>query len=271
MMKPGTTRVSVPRIDPYQLAVIGAPLALAGVAWVVTDVRMTGMDQGPWTDPGSLGFYVSAWVVMMGAMMFPSIVPMVRTYDLVQRRRSDRAPGGTPLFLIGYLLTWTGFGLTAYGAFALTRSLDLGVLSWDHDGRYIAGAVLLLSAAYQLTAVKDACLRRCRDPLDFVARNWQPGTRGATAMGLKHGAWCVGCCWALMGSLFALGVMSVPWMIMFAGLIAAEKLLPSKTLANRSIALVLIVLGLGVALLPASVPGLTLPHRGSAAMGMMSR
>jgi len=271
MMKPGTTRVSVPRNDPRQLAVIGAPLALAGVGWVVTEVRMTGMDQGPWTDPGSLGFYVSAWVVMMGAMMFPSIVPMVRTYDLVQRRRSDRAPGGTPLFLTGYLLTWTGFGLAAYGAFALTRSLDLGVLSPDHDGRYIAGAVLLLSAAYQLTALKDACLRRCRDPLDFVARNWQPGARGATAMGLKHGAWCVGCCWALMASLFALGVMSVPWMIMFAGLIAAEKLLPSKTLANRSIALVLIALGLGIALLPARVPGLTPSHRGSPAMGMMSR
>ena len=271
MMKPGTTRVSVPRNDPRQLAVIGAPLALAGVGWVVTEVRMTGMDQGPWTDPGSLGFYVSAWVVMMGAMMFPSIVPMVRTYDLVQCRRSDRAPGGTPLFLTGYLLTWTGFGLAAYGAFALTRSLDLGVLSPDHDGRYIAGAVLLLSAAYQLTALKDACLRRCRDPLDFVARNWQPGARGATAMGLKHGAWCVGCCWALMASLFALGVMSVPWMIMFAGLIAAEKLLPSKTLANRSIALVLIALGLGIALLPARVPGLTPSHRGSPAMGMMSR
>jgi predicted metal-binding membrane protein len=266
----GGARIWAARADPRQLAMIAALLALASLAWVITDIRMTGMDQGPWTDLGSIGFYVSAWVVMIAAMMFPSIVPMVRIYDLVRCRRNERGSGATGLFVLGYVVTWTAFGLAAYVGLALTRSIDLGVLSWDGGGRYLASAVLLVSAAYQLTTLKDACLRRCRDPLDFVAHNWQPGARGATVMGLKHGAWCVGCCWALMASLFALGVMSVPWMIMFGCLIAAEKLSPSTALANRSLALALLVLALGVALLPDRVPGLTSPHPGSRAMPMMT-
>jgi predicted metal-binding membrane protein len=187
----------------------------------------------------------------------------------VQRRR-ERGRSRMPLFLAGYLITWTLLGLAAYGVYALVRSLDVGLLKWMGGGRYLAAAVLVASAGYQLTALKDACLRRCRDPLNFVAHNWRPGARGATVMGLKHGAWCVGCCWALMASLFALGVMSVTWMIVFAALIAVEKLTPSKALAKRSIALLLLVLALGVALVPRDVPWLTIPHEESQAMPLTS-
>jgi predicted metal-binding membrane protein len=252
--------VPAARLDRRQLALIAVLLGLAALGWLVTDERMAGMDAGPGTDPGSLGFYVSAWVVMMGAMMFPSIVPMVRVYDLVQRRSKSRSRGATALFIAGYLLTWTTFGLAAYGVFMLIRGMDLGVLSWHRGGRYVAAAVLLAGAAYQLTAWKETCLRHCRNPVDFVARHWRPAGRGALLMGVTHGAWCVGCCWALMASLFALGVMSVGWMAFIALLIALEKLAPWATHARNVTAAVLAVIGLAVAIVPDRVPGLTLPH-----------
>ncbi len=239
-----------------------ALVALAIVAWLVTGRRMAGMDDGPGTDLGSLGFYVSIWVVMMAAMMFPSLSPMVRTFAMVQSGRAEEsggAPVSTGLFIAGYVVVWTAFGLLAYAAFDLVGSLDLGALSWDRGGRFVAGAVLLAAAAYELTPLKEACLRRCRNPLGFVTSSWRDGPRGAVTMGAEHGAWCVGCCWALMASLFALGVMSIGWMVLIAALVAAEKMLPWPRVTNLGIALLLVLLAAGVALAPDAVPGLTQP------------
>ena len=252
------------RLDPRQGTLIGLLLALAAVGWLVTDERMAGMDHGPGTDLGSLGFYVSAWVVMMAAMMFPSILPMVSIYQRVQARRREQGKalrGATALFVAGYIACWTAFGLLAYALFALVQSLDVEALAWDEAGPYLAGGVLVAAAVYQLTPLKDACLSRCRGPLSFIMTSWRNGRAGALRMGLVHGAWCVGCCWALMAALFALGVMSVGWMIFVAALIAIEKLLPWKAVANRGIAVALLVLGLGVAFAPQDVPGLTIPHQ----------
>jgi len=235
-------------------------LGLALVGWLVTDARMAGMDAGPGTDLGTLGFYTGAWVVMMAAMMFPSIVPMVLMYRTIERARRARGRRGSVcLFVAGYLASWTVFGLVAYALFESVRSLSIDALSWHRGGPYLAGGALVAAAIYQLTPAKDACLRRCRGPLQFLSHSWRDGIAGALRLGVQHGAWCVGCCWGLMVALFALGVMSIPWMILLAGLIALEKLLPSKTLANRFIAAVLVCLGLGVALIPHDVPGLTLP------------
>ena len=130
-----------------------------------------------------------------------------------------------------------------------------------------------MAAVYQLTPLKDVCLRHCRSPFMFLMKHWRPGRLGALRMGVIHGGWCVGCCWALMAALFALGVMSLGWMAFIAALIAIEKLLPWRALANRGIAVLLLVLGLGVAFAPESVPGLTLPGspkamRAMEAMGM---
>jgi predicted metal-binding membrane protein len=252
------------RIDALQLALIAGLISLAAVAWAVAGGMMKGMDMGPGSDLGSLSFYVAAWVVMMAAMMFPSISPMVRTYALVQRSRYARRGRGEPTaaivaFVAGYLLTWTIFGLAAYAAFNLARALHIVAFSWNRGGPYLAGGVILAAAIYQLTPLKDACLSRCRGPLEFLTERWRDGVGGALQLGLKHGAWCVGCCWALMVALFALGVMSIAWMALIAALIAAEKLLPWKQLANRGIAILLAVLGLAVAFVPSSVPGLTLP------------
>ena len=135
-------------------------------------------------------------------------------------------------------------------------------LAWDTAGRWIAGATLLVAAAYELTPLKDVCLGKCRSPLGFLLGSWRGGRWGALRMGAASGAWCVGCCWALMASLFALGVMSVLWMAVVAGLIAVEKTLPWRRTATFATAAVLLALGLLVLLAPAAVPGLTVPGSG---------
>ncbi|HEY2200612.1 MAG TPA: DUF2182 domain-containing protein, partial [Solirubrobacteraceae bacterium] len=143
-----------------------------------------------------------------------------------------------------------------------------GALNWGHGGRYFAGAVLLAAAVYQLTPAKNACLRRCRGPLDFVLEHWREGRLGALGMGVVHGAWCVGCCWMLMAALFALGLMSITWMVLIAAAIAGEKLLPSPATTNRVITTGLAVLGLAVMISPGRVPGLVLPGSAQAHQAM---
>ena len=224
---------------------------------------MAGMDMGPGTDPGSLAFYVSVWVAMMAAMMLPSAVQMVTAHAAVQERRRELGRelrrGASAAFAGGYLLVWTAFGVVAYALFELVRSLDVDALSWRRDGPYVAAAVIAIAAIYQLSPLKDACLAKCRSPLAFVVGSWRDGRLGATRMGVEHGAWCVGCCWGLMLTLFALGVMSITWTVVIAVLVAVEKLLPWQALANRGVALLLIVLAVGVAVAPEQVPGLTIP------------
>jgi predicted metal-binding membrane protein len=273
-MESATLRRAPPLTGTVQLALIFGLLVLAAVAWAMTGDRMAGMDAGPGTDLGGIGFWVTAWVVMMAAMMFPSIAPMVVMHARIEEgsRRQGRSTeaGATALFVCGYLLTWTGAGLIAYAIFEVGRSLSLDFLSWDQAGPYVAGGVILAAAVYQLTPLKDACLRRCRNPMMFMLTAWRPGRMGAVRMGVEHGAWCVGCCWGLMAALFAVGVMSIGWMALVAALIAMEKLLPWKAQANRGIALLLVVLGLGVAFFAEDVPGLTLPDSPEAQAAMDS-
>ena len=122
-----------------------------------------------------------------------------------------------------------------------------------------------MAAVYELTPLKDVCLGKCRSPLGFLLGSWRDGATGAIRMGATNGAWCVGCCWALMASLFALGVMSVAWMAFVAGLIAVEKLLPWRRVATYGVALLLLALGLLLLISPDSLAGLTIPSSG----GMM--
>jgi predicted metal-binding membrane protein len=133
------------------------------------------------------------------------------------------------------------------------RSLDLSWLAWDDGGQYVAGGVILGAALYELTPIKSRCLRYCRDPEALARRP------GSLLTGLQHGCFCVGSSWALMGALFALGVMNLAWMIVVAALVAVEKLLPWEGLAIGATAVVVAAVGLGVALAPGHVPGLTIP------------
>ncbi len=126
----------------------------------------------------------------------------------------------------------------------------------------VAGAVLLAAAVYEFTPLKDVCLGTCRSPLGFLLGSWRDGPRGALRMGAKNGAWCVGCCWALMASLFALGVMSVTWMAVVAGLIAVEKILPWRRVATYGTAAVLLALGVLLLAAPEAIPALSVPGSG---------
>jgi predicted metal-binding membrane protein len=273
-MESATVRRAPPLPAVLQLGLIGLLVVLAAIGWGITDDRMQGMDAGPGTDLGGLGWFLGVWVVMMAAMMFPSIAPMVVMYARVQegkRERGQDAPlGATAIFVSGYLVSWAAAGLIGFVIFEGIRSLDIGFLAWDKAGQYVAAGVLAMAAVYQFTPLKDVCLRHCRSPLMFILNSWRPGRAGALRMGVEHGAWCVGCCWALMAALFALGVMSIGWMALIAAFIAAEKLLPWKRVANLGVAALLAVLAIAIAVSPSDVPGFTVPGSPEAVQAMQS-
>jgi predicted metal-binding membrane protein len=236
------------------LGIVAFLVALAAIGWWWTVGEMRGMDDGPWTTLGSFGWFVGVWVVMMAAMMFPSVSPTVALYARMSRSRL------LPLaFTAGYVATWTAAGVVAYVIALIIADAANGALAWDSAGQGIAGATLLLAAGYELTPLKDVCLGKCRSPLGTLLGSWRAGSAGAFRMGLGNGAWCVGCCWALMASLFALGVMSVTWMAVVAGLIAIEKTIPWHRVATYGTAVVLVVLGVTLLVVPDALPGLTVP------------
>jgi predicted metal-binding membrane protein len=226
-------------------------LGAALVAWAVTVERMQGMDAGPGTDLGGLGWYLGIWVTMMAAMMLPSAAPAAQLVA-----RAARGLPATVLFAIGYLAVWTAFGLVAYGLFRLVTSLDLGRLAWEREGPYVAGGVIVAAGIYELTPLKDVLLRRCSRPDDADER--------VLRAGLTNGLYCVGCCLGLMAVLFAVGVMSLFWMGVVAAVILVEKVLPQGLRLSRVVGIALVVLGLWVAFSPSSVPMLTEPDEAPA-------
>ncbi len=237
--------------------VLGAAL----VTWILIVLRMRGMDAGPGTDLGGLGWYLGVWVTMMAAMMLPSVTPMVLLFDKVsaERARRGRAVVPTWIFASSYFAVWTLYGLAAYGVYRGVRSLHLGFLDWDRGGPYVVAALLLLAGAYELTPLKTVCLRHCRSPIHFVLGGWRNGIGGALRMGAEHGAYCVGCCWGLMVVLFGLGVMSIAWMAVVAALIFMQKTLPYGDRLTRVFAVAFVAAGVWIAIAPGSVPGLTQP------------
>jgi predicted metal-binding membrane protein len=259
----------------------GSPVAIAAalagaslVTWGVTVYRMRGMDSGPGTDLGALGWFIGVWVTMMAAMMLPSVAPMALLFARVsaERRRRGRAFVSTWVFLGGYLSVWLAYGLIAYGLFRAVSALHLSMLSWHRQGPLIAGGAIVAAGVYQLTPLKRLCLHHCRSPMHYVLGGWRTGRLGAVRMGAEHGAWCVGCCSGLMLILFALGVMSIVWMLVVAGAVFAEKVLPFGDRLPRALAIILVIAGVWVAAAPASVPGLTQPHAtGQSSMGMAMR
>jgi predicted metal-binding membrane protein len=227
---------------PVRMMLLLSGLVVA--AWAVTVERMQGMDAGPGTDLGGLGWYLGIWVTMTAAMMLPSEAPSAL---LVARLRRGLP---TSLFLAGYLAVWTAFGLVAYALFRSVTSFDTGWLAWSEAGPYVAGGAMVAAGVYELTPLKRLCLRRCRYPHPDG-----PAIRS----GLANGLHCVGCSGGLMVALFALGVMSVFWMVVVAGVIFAEKVLPQGPRLSRAVAIALLALGIWVAFSPSTVPMLTQP------------
>jgi predicted metal-binding membrane protein len=235
--------------------VVAGILAAAGLAWWSTADRMAGMNAGPGTDLGALGWFTGVWAVMMAAMMLPSLAPTAAVYAALVRREPSRVV----LFASGYLLVWSAAGVVAYGLFELGKSIFAGSLAWHSGGRWLAAALLVLGALYQLTPYKRAFLIRCRNPLRFLRATWRDSRSGAFVMGLRNGGWCLGCSWALMAALFALGVMSIAWMALIAAVVALEKVGPWPRAAKVAAAGILVVLAVAILVLPHELPGFVAP------------
>ncbi len=203
-------------------------LAWAYLAAMVADMSVMAMPTfAPWT---ILDFWLMfvMWAVMMVGMMLPGAAPMILLYAAVSRRQRERghifAPTG--VFAIGYLIAWTAFSLAATALqWALEQAALLSPMMVG-TSPYLGGALLIAAGVYQWTPLKHACLENCRAPAEFLSRSWRNGTSGAVAMGVHHGAYCVGCCWVLMGLLFAIGVMNLLWVAFITALVLIEKIAP---------------------------------------------
>jgi predicted metal-binding membrane protein len=225
---------------------------LLGAGMDMSALRMTAlpaaMEPGPPTSPWTPAYgllMLVMWWVMMIAMMVPSAAPMILLFAAVNRRQ--RSAGGTfvptGIFLSGYLLAWGGFSLVAVALqWGLERAALLSAMMASTSA--VFGAALLLAAGiYQLTPLKQACLRHCRSPLHFVTHGWRRGRWGAFRMGLEHGAFCLGCCWFLMGLLFYGGVMNLYWIAGVAVLVLLEKTVPAGRWLGLAIGAGLILWG----------------------------
>jgi predicted metal-binding membrane protein len=194
-------------------------------------------------DPLSAGAIASAflmWALMMVAMMLPSALPMI----LLHAKLSQGRPHATAAFALAYLLVWTAVALVAALAQqALVASGWIGVHDLLLGDARIGGALLIAASLYQLTPIKRLCLERCRSPLSFLMTGWRPGASGALRLGLRHGVYCVGCCWMLMALLFVGGVMNLAWVALLALVVMAEKLLPGGRWAANVVATVAFAAG----------------------------
>jgi predicted metal-binding membrane protein len=226
--------------------------ALIALSWayLLADARMNmaGVDmpmvRPEWT-PGYFGVMFAMWALMMVAMMLPSAAPIILLHLKIGRQREGRggAPLATGLFVLGYVAIWTAFSLAATATqWALNEAALLSPMM-EVASRALAGALFVAAGIYQLTPLKQACLRRCRSPLEFVMTHWREGGAGAFAMGVRHGAYCLGCCWVLMLLLFAGGVMNLVWIAALAAFVLVEKVVPRGLWLARAAGVALLAWG----------------------------
>ena len=201
----------------------------------------TGMDTGMAAmAPPPFAALVVMWSLMMVAMMLPSAAPAVLLYARVREIRSrDSDIAQTWIFLAGYAAVWLLFSIVAAAAQQVLNGRSMAL-----DVRITNGAMLLAAGLYQLSPLKNACVRQCRSPAQFISRHWQSGWEGAIRLGIRHGAYCVGCCWLLMALLFVGGVMNLLWIAGLTAIVAIEKLAPRGALFGRTIGVALAVWGL---------------------------
>ena len=230
-----------------------ALLALTAAAWVVT-VRapmagddMAGMGMVMTPSARDAVAYVGAWTVMMAAMMLPSALPMIGLYAATQRGAAagPRQALAVGAFALMYLALWAATGVPLYFASLGLMAVSPGALA------YVSAGALIAAGAFQLSPLKQVCLRHCRSPIGFLLGHWRGGWQGGLALGWAHAGYCLGCCWALMVVLAVAGAMGLPWVLAIACLVAAEKLLPSGARVARAAGVGLVLLGVAVAVHPA--------------------
>ena len=228
------------RLLRHERAIIACTVALlTALSWafLLRDAQMTMMEP-------PLTAIIAMWWLMMLAMMLPSATPAILLYARVrQTRAGDASIAQTWVFLVGYLAVWLLFSIVAASVQSLVTDSSMALRS-----RAAQGAVLVAVGLYQLSPLKSACVSQCRSPGQFISRHWRPGREGALRLGVIHGAFCVGCCWMLMGLLFVGGVMNLLWVVGLTLLVASEKLLPGGSLLAKVSGVAFILWGLASAL-----------------------
>ena len=234
-----------------------ALVLLSSLAWTGTVYQAGSMGLGMITcsmtmgTPFSVGnalLYVLLWGVMMVAMMFPAIVPVVGLFSTVAGRKREQGVPFTPawVFVAGYLVLWTLAGGVGYTVDLAIQSLPEVFPALRTYGLVIGGLTLIAAGVYQLTPLKYLCLSQCRSPMGFLLTSWRDGALGAFRMGLHHGAYCLGCCWSLMAVLFVVGTMNLVWMGILSMVIFVEKIVPHGVEMGKATGLALIALGLAM-------------------------
>jgi predicted metal-binding membrane protein len=246
-----TTRVT------YAVLLVVSAGAWMHVATSMPDGDMAGMEMVMAPTLLDAVAYVVAWAIMMAAMMLPSAWPMMGLYAATQRRaRVPVRVVSVTLFVLMYLGLWAVTGVPVYAAGVALMAVSAGTLA------YVVAGVLVIAGVFQFTPLKQVCLRHCRSPLGFLLGHWRAGWTGALAMGWAHAVYCVGCCGALMVVLVVAGAMGLPWVLLIACAVAAEKLLPRGERIARLTGAALILLGVAVAIRP----GLATALRSSGSM-----
>ncbi len=216
----------------------------AGMSMHEMDGMLMPISAGPWTAQHVLVVLVM-WSVMMAAMMLPSAAPMILFYCTITRKRCAKSNPATAAgaFAAGYIVVWAGFSMAAVALqFGLETSALLSPMMQTTSAT-VTGLVLIAAGLYQWTPLKQACLRRCRSPLEFVMTHWREGASGAFIMGTQHGVYCLGCCWMLMLLLFVGGVMNLAWIAALAAFVLMEKLAPAGRWISRAAGALLVMWG----------------------------
>jgi predicted metal-binding membrane protein len=253
---------AAPALRAERWVILTVLLTLAGAGWALVAWQASGMNgtgkQLDLTMGMTAPLFIAMWMAMMVAMMFPASVPMILAFARTQSRK--RADGGeyvpTWLFVAPYVAVWSVFGALGY-VIAVAVGAVAGDSMWAMDNLpRIAGGLLVAAGIYQLTPMKRVCLSRCRTPHSFMLSYWRNGRLGAMSMGLRHGLFCLGCCWVLFLVLLPLGVMNVAAMVAVTALVFAEKVLPRGEGLAQVAAVALIAYGLFAAFVPPALPTL---------------
>jgi predicted metal-binding membrane protein len=206
-----------------------ALLAVTAIAWVDLVYMARDMNVAGGVSHWSAGYFTAMffmWVVMMVGMMIPSATPAILLFASL-RRHSGTGTASTTLFTLGYIIAWGAFSLAATSAqWALSAGMLLSS-SMKSEAPLLSALIFIAAGLYQFSPMKLACLSKCRSPAQFLVEHWSEGRLGSLVLGVKHGAYCVGCCWAVMALLFVFGVMNLLWVAVLAALVLLEKLFPS--------------------------------------------
>lgn len=241
------------------LFILTALVLLSVLAWATTVHQAGGMGWGMFTCSMTMGtpfsvsngfLYVVLWGVMMVAMMFPAMAPIVGLFRSIAQRKQEEGLPFTPawVFVAGYVMLWTLTGSVGYAADLAIQSLPEQFPILRTYGMVIGGLTLVGAGIYQLTPLKYLCLSQCRSPLGFLLSSWQDGNHGAFRMGVQHGLYCLGCCWSLMVVLFVVGTMNLIWMGILSAIIFTEKIVPHGVEMGKASGIVLIAFGVALSL-----------------------